>query len=462
MSKGKRYRKETPEANEQQKKRKGKRFASDEDIRERFGVTEEDDDKENDAYVGKYHEQSEIRYQKRKARRQRQNKREIKISRWLYYLIGVALVASLGALIFVGFRSCSTEQFGEWYTTTTRGQGIGDGFPALIVGNTVNPGNFVSVDKEVVALSDTALVRLNSTAKEKMNYQHSYNRPMLRVAGDRMLVYNLGSHGYCIETIDREIIRTEAENNIITADLAENGRYALVTEAKGYPSQLTVYLSNHSEQYKYSFSDYYVTGIALNQDASGAAVTAVTAENGGILSAVYLFDFTKETPTAVLTYPDVLLTGIAYSPNGTVTAIGDTMASIINGGTGERVDYQYQNRQLSGYSIDGDRTALALEPYDSASANQIIILDGDGSIFASLDTTSKADAISLKGDTAAVLSGGNVLGYSVNAMRNQNPSEAARGPFSTQPAGTDGKALVLGDESSVYVLGVSEIRYIRL
>lgn len=461
MSKGKRYRKETPHTDGTQHP-KGRRFASDEDIRERFGVTQDDDEQEPDAYVGKYHENSVVRYQKRKARRQKQNKRDIKISPWLYYAIGVTLVAALGALIFVGFRSCSTEQVGESYTAITRGKGIGDGFPAMVVGNTVNKENFQSVDKEVVALSDTALVRLNSTAKEKLNHQHSYNRAMLAVAGDNMMVYSLGSRGYCIKTVDREIVRSEAENNIITADLTENGQYALVTDAKGYPSQLIVYLSNHNEQYKYSFSNYYVTGIALNEDASRAAVTAISAENGGIVSAVYLFDFTKETPSAVLTYPDVLLTDIEYSANGTVVAVGDTMTSIINGQSGARVDYPYQNRQLSDHSIDGDYTVLALEPYDSTSANQLVLLDKDGNVFASLDTTTKADAVSLKGDTIAVLSGGNVMGYSVNAMRNQNPSQAERGPFSTKPAGVDAKAVALSDESSVYVLGVSEIRYVRL
>lgn len=461
MSKGKRYRKETPETS-RVRERKGKRFVSEEEFQKRLGITPQDDEEENDAYVGKYQEKNAVRYQKRKARRQKQNKREIKISRWLYYVIGVALVAALGALIFVGFRSCSTEQVGEWYTKTTRGQGIGDGFPALVVGNTVNKENFLSVDKEVVALSDTALVRLNSTAKIQLNHQHSYNRAMLSVAGDQMMVYSLGSRGYCIETVDRELVRAEAENNIITADLAENGRYALVTDAKGYPSQLTVYLSNHSEQYKYSFSNHYVTGIALNQDASRAAVTAVSAENGGIVSVVYLFDFTKETPSAVLSYPDVLLTGIEYTSDGTVVAVGDSMTSIIQGDNGARVDYPYQNRQLSGYSVQGGYTALALEPYDSMSANQIILLDKDGSVFASLDTTEKAEDISLKGDTVAVLSGGNVLGYSVNAMRNQNPSEGKRGPFSQKPAGADAKAVALSDESSAYVLGVSEIRYVRL
>ena len=154
MSKGKRYRKESEDTTTKKKREKGRRFASDEDIKEKFGITDEDDDKENDKYV----QQSQVRYEKRRARRQKQNKREIKISRWFYYILGILLVAALGALIFVGLRSCSTEEVTDWYNTTTKGQGLGDGFPAQIVGNNISVGNFFSVNKDVVAVSDTALL----------------------------------------------------------------------------------------------------------------------------------------------------------------------------------------------------------------------------------------------------------------------------------------------------------------
>ena len=459
MSKGKRYRKESEDTTTKKKREKGRRFASDEDIKEKFGITDEDDDKENDKYV----QQSQVRYEKRRARRQKQNKREIKISRWFYYILGILLVAALGALIFVGLRSCSTEEVTDWYNTTTKGQGLGDGFPAQIVGNNISVGNFFSVNKDVVAVSDTALLRLNTTAKVQLNHQHSYNRPILKVAGDKMMVYNLGSTGYSIETNEKTIHKADAGNNIMAADLAENGRYALVTDTTGYPSQMTVYLENNQEQYKYSFAGYYVTGIALNHDATGAVVTAISAENGGIISAVYVFDFTKETPTAVLTYPDTLITGIEYNRNGTVVAVGDTMTSIINSSTGTKVDYPYSDRQLSGYSIDGDYVALALEPYDSASTNQIVILDQTGNVFASLDITEKATSISLLGDTVAILQRGTAIAYSVNAMRNQDTSSGTGvTAFSTQDAGTDAKAVALCDESSAYILGISEIRYLKL
>lgn len=459
MSKGKRYRQEPGDTTK--KKKKGRRFASDEDIREKYGITDEDDERENDQYVGDYHQKSVVRYEKRRARRQQKNRREIKISRWFYYIVGVVLVAALGALIFVGLRSCSTEQIGQWYETTTKGQGIGDGFPAKIIGNGINPGNFLGVDREIVALSDTALVRLNSTAKVQLNHQHSYNRPMLAVAGGKMMVYNLGSTGYSIETVDRTIRKADAPGNLMAAALAENGRYALVTDTRGYSSLMTVYLENHTEQYKYSFSEYYVTGIVLNSNATGAAVTAISAENGGIVSAVYLFDFTKETPTAVLTYPDTLLTGISYTRSGSVIAVGDNLTSVIQP-DGSKADYAYDNRKLSAYAVDGDEVALALMPYDDSSSNQLVILEANGQVSASLDTSEQALDISLRGDTVALLYAGKAVAYSVNALRNPDVTTGqAAAPFSTRDAGADAKAIALCDESSAYLLGISEIRYLK-
>jgi len=81
----------------------------------------------------------------------------------------------------------------------------------------------------------------------------------------------------------------------------------LVTEKKGYLSSLSVYLTNHSVQYKYDFSEYYVTDVSLNHDGTRAAVSAMTAKDGGLVSAVYIFDLSIPTPIAVLTYSEALI-----------------------------------------------------------------------------------------------------------------------------------------------------------
>ena len=61
-------------------------------------------------------------------------------------------------------------------------------------------------------------------------------------------------------------------------------------------------------------------------------------------------------------------------------------------------------------------------------------------------------AVSLYGNTAAVLAGGTVYAYSI----------ADGALFAQADAGADALSLALADESSAYLLGVSEIRTVSL
>ena len=133
----------------------------------------------------------------------------------MYRILAILLVCVLGLLVFFTVRSCSLEEVDQWVEQNTRGTGIGDGYPTNIVGSSIQPKNFLTINRELVMASDTALVRLNSTAKQLINIQHSYDNPILKVAGEQMLVYSLGSQGYTIETKERTLIKSEMENSIM-------------------------------------------------------------------------------------------------------------------------------------------------------------------------------------------------------------------------------------------------------
>lgn len=372
-----------------------------------------------------------------------------KLPKWVYAIIAVLLVVVLSLLIW--FSVDSSSGIGQWFRSITVGSGQGDGYPTSIVGSSVNRGNFMTLDKNVVTVSDTALTVMNSSANQSINRQHSFNSPVLQATSGKYLIYNLGGNGFKVEGSSDTIYSGNTSNNIIAGDIAGSGRYALVTEAQGYPSSLSVYLTDNTVQYKYDFSEYYVTDISLNSDGTRAAVSGITAKDGGIVSAVYIFDFSNPEPIAILTYNEVLMEKVEYMDNGTVAVIGDTTTSMINGTTGEKVDYNYQSRQMTDYAIDKNRVALALTPYDNQSASKLVILDSSASEKCVIESQNKIDAVSLYGDTAAILTGTTITGYSASSGNS----------FSTAEAGSDARGIALADEATVYVLGVSQIRQAR-
>ena len=370
---------------------------------------------------------------------------------WVYRVALILIVSVLGLLVWFNRGNLTPANISEWIQSRVVCIGVGDGFPSPVSnGRVVLAGNFASQDKNAVIVSDTALTILNSTAKELVRRQHSFSNPVMRTAGSRVMIYNLGGKGYQIEGYSKTLRKGSTDENIQAGALAPNGRYALATENKGYASRLTVYLSSGAPQYVYDFSDYYVTQVALNRSGTRAAVAAVSASDGGMVSAVYLFDFGNPKPVKILTYPENLVLSLSYGENGSIVAVGDRLTSVIRE-DGGKTDYDYKGRPLLTAASGNGRTALALIPYANASSGSLVLLDSSGRQTAAIPLKHRAKAVALYGDAAAVLTNdGTAWAYDAS-------TGAARGSCS---AGSDARTLALHDESSAYVLGVSEIRLV--
>lgn len=401
---------------------------------------------ENGLAKTSYESPSSTNRQKISPKRMKKKRPLSRVPKWVYSVIIVLMAVVLG--LFIWFGVAGSSDIGQWLRSITVGVGSGDGYPTDIVGSTVSRGNFITMNKNAVALSDTALTVMNNTAKHLVNCQHGFSHPVLQASNGRYLLYNLGGSGFKIVTDSGNIYESNADNNLITGYIADNGRYALVTEKKGYLSSLSVYLTNHSVQYRYDFSEYYVTDVSLNHDGTRAAVSAMTAKDGGLVSAVYIFDLSVATPVAVLTYSEALIEQVIYLEDGTVAAVGDTVTSMINGTTGEKVDYSYQSRRMTDYAVDSDRVALVLTPYDNQSANRIVLLDGRAAEQTVIESYDSIDAVSLYSDTVATLTNDTITGYSASSGN----------AFSTADAGLDARSIALADEAHIYILGVSEVR----
>ena len=386
------------------------------------------------------------------ARRRQKKSTFLKIPHWVYKILLILFVCVLGLLVWFNRDNLTPANVAEWVQDKVVGMGVGDGFPTSIAGASVSVGNFASVNQEAVVVSDTSLTVLNSTAKQLVSRQHSFSNPVMRVRNSRILIYNLGGIGYQIESHSKTICKSNTANDILAGDIAGNGRYVLITKTKGYCSSLTAYLADSKKQYQYDFSEYYVTGVSLNKEGTKAAVCAVSAKDGGISSAVYLFDFGNPKPTATLTYSDNMMISVTYCDNGTIVAVGEKGASVIKDGTGQKVDYSYEGQQLSAFAVDAGRTVLALSPYQNSAQCKLVMLDNTGKAAATVDLKQKVKSVALYGDTATALADNKVYAYSA----------VSGSSIGSCDAGNDATAIALQNERSVYVLGVSEIRLAAL
>lgn len=382
-------------------------------------------------------------------RKNRGKKHEGRVPGWVYRIIVILILCVVTMLLWFNRNNLTPSNVVEWVQTQVVGMGTGDGYPYNITGSVVSPGNFKSVNKELVMTRDTELTVLNSTAKEVISRQHSFSSPVMKLNGPRTLIYNLGGKGYQVESQSGTIVKAETQQNILTGALASNGRYALITQADGYCGCFTAYTADNKVLFQYWFSDYYPTAAALNANGTRAVVTGVSAKDGGLTSAVYLLDFSNtKTVEPFAVYSENMMIGAAYCDDGTAVAVGDKLTAVINTSTRKKTDYDYQGLQLAAYDVDTGRTVLSLSPYKDSTDSKLIVLNSAGQATASVSLKQQIKSVSLFGDTAAALADGKVYFYSASTAGGQGSCSA----------GGDAKAISLCDESSVYILGVSEVR----
>ena len=390
-----------------------------------------------------------------------ENLPKIRIPKPVLRVLLILLACGLAVFLWVNRANLAPDRVGDWIQESILGMGVGPGFPTPMVGSSISKDNFQSMDQDVVMVSDTSFVMLNKTAKELTNRQHSFSTPVLKIGGSRALIYNLGGNSFQIESRSKTILKKDGlSHNILAGDISQSGEFAIVTESEGYFSELTVYdkntqaIDSEDYRYRYYFSDYYITNVALNKEGTSVAAVGVTANEGALRSALYVFDDfensqAKETPDYI--FEDNLILAVRYLDNGNIAVVGDRETYIVTPSTGEQITYSYQQRSLANFDLSGNHVLLALSASNDGRSCDIVLLDEVGRISTEFSTSHKVISASYYEDRIALLDSGTIYGYS------QTGEETG-----SWDAGGDAQQIVLYSRDSAYVLGISQIRQVSL
>lgn len=385
----------------------------------------------------------------------------ISLPKPLFKVLLILLVCGLAVFLWINRGNLAPDRVGDWIQDSLLGMGVGPGFPTPITGSDIAKENLLLMDQDAAMVSDTSFVVLNKTAKELSNRQHSFSNPILRVAGSRALIYNLGGNTFQIESRSKTILKKdELTNNILAGDISQSGNFVIATESKGYFSKLTVYGKNSQATdqddylYRYYFSDYYITDVTINQEGNSVAAVGVTAFEGALRAALYVFDDykspdAKESPDYI--FEDNLILAVRYLDNGNIAVVGDRESYVVNPATKETLSYPYQQRSLANFEITSDTLLLALSKSNDGRACDIALLDHNGTVSGEFSTSHKATSMSYRGGTVALLDSGVIYTYS--------SSGEETGDYD---AGSDARKILMYTSNSAYVLGISEIRQVSL
>lgn len=343
----------------------------------------------------------------------------------------------------------SPDGVAEWvnFSDSTK-----DSFDIKISGTSVLENNLQTVNNGLMYVSDTSVVRLNHDGEKIYSYQHNFTNPLMKCSNVYSIAFNEGGSDFRILSDKGEVYRGTQGNSITDCDINDIGVYGIISDQTGYLAKLSVYDKNNEFLFGYSFNDYYAISVSISNDGTKAAVGAVNTIDGQLVSQVYLLDFTRTEPLYVYTYNDQIVYEVKFIEEDRFAVVTDSLVSVIYTDSGKEIPYSYSTRVLTAYNVSyGNNIALSLSHSNDERDCSIVSVDTKGNEQGSFSTDLKVFSIDVKKDKIALLSS-NML-YLYNSYGDS---------FGQWEVGTDAKSVIIPQEKTAYIIGVSEIRKISL
>ena len=361
---------------------------------------------------------------------------------FLIIFISVVLV-----VIWANIDKLTPDNISHWVEYDLLGKTEGEGYPASFSGADVDTDNFDLMDGAPVYCTDTSVAVLNPNAGKYQSFNHAYANPALSTNSNYSIIYNIGATGYTVINRNSVVRSDSTGNNIFCGDICPNGIYCLLTDNENYLGKLTVYRADGLEMYTYSFADFYVNRVSVNREGDHAVVSGLTAKNGGLLSAIYVLDFSQSSYMRKYEFDDVYIYDLKYLDNGNAVAVGDKCAYYIDIVKGSKKDIDYHSRFITGYDLSRQNgMIISLSATPDGRECDILMVDTEGDALSGIFTKRKIISSDYSnGNTTVLFDDGELAIYNSKGTK-----------LSSAELSTDARKVKIADKR-IYVLGKSSI-----
>lgn len=369
------------------------------------------------------------------------------LTRKFLKVFAILFVGVVVVLALVNIDKLTPENISHWFQYELLGKTEGGGYPIRFVGTSINTENFSIIDRSPVYCSDTSVVVLNSNAGVYQNTQHSFADPIMKTNKDYSIIYNADATGYRIINRNSTVYTGTAERKLFDADVATNGNYALLTYGNDYLSSLTVNDRDNKKIYGYSFAEYYVNNVSINSDGTRAALSGVSAKNGGIISAIYIIDFSQDNYYQKYDLVDSYIYDICYLDKEKVIAIGDNSLYYIDVSEKRMEEISYESKVLTTYTIIRDYGAiLSLSFNPDGRECDIVAVNSDGKRETEINTDDRILSLDYKNGKIGALFLSKLVIYDTEGKQLVEKNVSA-----------DSRKICFCDSKTLYILGTGNI-----
>ena len=229
-------------------------------------------------------------------------------------------------------------------------------------------GSFVVLGEEGCTVFSNGGGRLNTVGT-------GYARPALAAGGNSFVLYNRSGSELRVESRTRELYTRQTEGHIYLCALSNRGELAVVTDDVRKLALLTIYDANRNELLTWSTTT--AEGVPLRMDFSPdgtqLAIAAVTAQDGQMVTNLYLLNLRAGEPQLLASEPGSTPLALTWCSNDRLLAVCDTHAALYGSDGSAQGRYDFGGQDVAALSAEGGGLAVLFGSGPSSTAR---LLDG--------------------------------------------------------------------------------------
>lgn len=229
-------------------------------------------------------------------------------------------------------------------------------------------GSFVVLGEEGCTVFSNGGGRLNTVGT-------GYARPALAAGGNSFVLYNRSGSELRVESRTRELYTRQTEGHIYLCALSDRGELAVVTDDVRKLALLTIYDANRNELLTWSTTT--AEGVPLRMDFSPdgtqLAIAAVTAQNGQMVTNLYLLNLRAGEPQLLASEPGSTPLALTWCSNDRLLAVCDTHAALYGSDGSAQGRYDFGGQDVAALSAEGGGLAVL---FGSGPSSTALLLDG--------------------------------------------------------------------------------------
>ena len=333
----------------------------------------------------------------------KEKKRPNLFVRIVLFLVTFALVA--GAVVLVVYRDKLNIDALKRYFTYHSLTADEDGQAELITHPGGSKVHFAALGDGYLMCSDTGIRLYTSSGKELYERLISMDSPTLTKGNELAAVYDVGGSGVYVYNSKEEVMAIELENahSVLSAQMNAVGYLAVTAESSGYKGSVTIYGPDQKKRMELNYSSAFVMDAVVSESNDRVAVVTLGQSNGTFESHLLIYSMEQEEPLVSVSLGNRVVLGLKFDAEH-VWALSENALVVTAASDGSQQTYDYSNRYLKDFSLDGDGYAtLLLGRYRAGTTADLVTVDASGAELGRMAITDQVLSLSSAGRYIAVL-----------------------------------------------------------